>query len=159
TSVDVEDGRNRPNAEKWDVTPKMARFLKHWRHHQFCGVRSVFCQVDGVETAVGLTEVAPHLCKKGKGILHYLKRANDEASPEITRFALKLATGAGKTTVMTMFIVWQIINAVRRLERRTFTHGFLVVPPGITIKAPCFFSEKAVSPFKCLKLKDKLFRA
>ena len=32
------------------------------------------------------------------------------------RLALKLATGAGKTTVMAMIIAWQTINAVRRPE-------------------------------------------
>ena len=48
------------------------------------------------------------------------------------RVALKLATGAGKTTVMAMIIVWQTINAVRHPNSRRFTRGFLVVTPGIT---------------------------
>ena len=34
------------------------------------------------------------------------------------RLALKLATGAGKTTVMAMLIAWQTINAVRRPEQQ-----------------------------------------
>ncbi len=50
------------------------------------------------------------------------------------RFALKLATGAGKTTVMAMLIAWQTINAVRRPQSNRFTRGFLVVAPGLTIK-------------------------
>ena len=50
------------------------------------------------------------------------------------RLALKLATGAGKTTVMAMLIAWQTINAVRRPGSNKFTRGFLVVTPGITIK-------------------------
>ena len=50
------------------------------------------------------------------------------------RLALKLATGAGKTTVMAMLIAWQTINAVRRPQSKRFTRGFLVVAPGITIK-------------------------
>jgi type III restriction enzyme len=50
------------------------------------------------------------------------------------RLALKLATGAGKTTVMAMLIAWQTINAVRRPGSNKFTRGFLVVAPGITIK-------------------------
>jgi type III restriction enzyme len=48
--------------------------------------------------------------------------------------ALKLATGAGKTTVMAMLIAWQTINAVRRPNSKKFTRGFLVVTPGLTIK-------------------------
>ena len=50
------------------------------------------------------------------------------------RVALKLATGAGKTTVMAMVIAWQTINAVRHPNSRRFTRGFLVVTPGITIR-------------------------
>lgn len=50
------------------------------------------------------------------------------------RLALKLATGAGKTTVMAMIIAWQTINAVRRPGSKRFSRGFLVVTPGITIK-------------------------
>src|SRR3989441_6232450 len=50
------------------------------------------------------------------------------------RLALKLATGAGKTTVMAMLIAWQTINAVRRSNSPHFTRGFLVVSPGLTIK-------------------------
>ena len=50
------------------------------------------------------------------------------------RLALKLATGAGKTTVMAMIIAWQTINAVRRPGSKQFTRGFLVVTPGLTIK-------------------------
>ena len=47
---------------------------------------------------------------------------------------MKLATGAGKTTVMAMLIAWQTINAVRRPGSKQFTRGFLVVAPGLTIK-------------------------
>ncbi len=50
------------------------------------------------------------------------------------RLALKLATGAGKTTVMAMLIAWQTINAVRRPGSKNFTRGFLVCTPGLTIK-------------------------
>lgn len=50
------------------------------------------------------------------------------------RIAFKLATGAGKTTVMAMIIAWQTINAVRRPNSKKFSRGFLIVTPGITIK-------------------------
>src|SRR5204863_8952419 len=60
--------------------------------------------------------------------------ANNAYNPELTRPALKLATGAGKTTVMAMLIAWQTINAVRRPQSTRFSRGFLVVAPGLTIK-------------------------
>ena len=77
--------------------------------------------------------MAPH-DKQGKRFLTHLQRANEDANPELLRVALKLATGAGKTTVMAMLIAWQTINAVRRPNSRTFTRGFLIVTPGLTIK-------------------------
>src|SRR5207302_7071130 len=97
------------------------------------GVRPFFCQVEAVEAAIWLTEVAPQ-SKSGKQILDHLAAANRDANPELLRFALKLATGAGKTTVMAMLIAWQTVNAVRRPGSKHFTRGFLVVAPGITIK-------------------------
>src|SRR6185295_4295395 len=60
--------------------------------------------------------------------------ANKEANPELMRLALKLATGAGKTTVMAMLIAWQTVNAVRHPGSRQFSRAFLVITPGITIK-------------------------
>ena len=50
------------------------------------------------------------------------------------RLCLKLATGAGKTTVMAMIIAWQTVNAARSPGSKTFTRGFLIVAPGLTIK-------------------------
>ena len=53
--------------------PETARLLQHWRHHKFSGVRPFFCQVEAVETAIWLTEVAPQ-SKAGKRILDHLDR-------------------------------------------------------------------------------------
>ena len=122
-----------PNPSEWQVTPETSRLLQHWRHHDFADVRPFYCQVEAVETAIWLTEVAPHT-KSGKQILENLAAASKDANPELLRLALKLATGAGKTTVMAMLIAWQTINAVRRPGSKQFTRGFLVVAPGITIK-------------------------
>ncbi len=127
----VDLWRKLPESQ-WRVTPETARLLKHWRHHRFSGIRPFFCQVEAVETAIWLTEVAPRTGRVGKDFLDYLASANRDA--DLPRLALKLATGAGKTTVMAMLIAWQTINAVRRPQSRRFTRGFLVVTPGITIK-------------------------
>ncbi|MCL4759450.1 MAG: DEAD/DEAH box helicase family protein [Rhodocyclaceae bacterium] len=129
----VDSWRALPNPAQWQVTPETARLLQHWRHHDFHGVRPFFCQVEAVETAIWLTEVAPGT-KHGKRLLDHLSAANRDANPELMRLALKLATGAGKTTVMAMLIAWQTINAVRRPASKQFTRGFLICAPGLTIK-------------------------
>ncbi len=130
----VDQWRTLPDPRDWGVTRTTARLLQHWRSHQFSDIRPFFCQVEAVETAIWLTEVAPRLGETGKRILERLASANNDANPELSRLALKLATGAGKTTVMAMIIAWQTINAVRQPNSRRFTRGFLVVAPGITIK-------------------------
>jgi len=130
----VERWRMDTNPNNWNVTPETARLLQHWRHHKFSSFRPFFCQVEAVETLIWLTEVAPQIGKEGRIYIEHLNNANAEANPELARLALKLATGAGKTTVMAMIIAWQTINAVRRPGSKKFTRGFLVVTPGITIK-------------------------
>lgn len=129
----VDQWRALPSPSDWQVTPETAHLLQHWRYHKFNDVRPFFCQIEAVETAIWLTEVAPTIAR-GKGFLELLKNANNDANPELMRLALKLATGAGKTTVMAMLIAWQTINAVRRPGTKKFTRGFLVVTPGLTIK-------------------------
>ena len=131
---EVDKWRALPNPNDWRVTPETARLLQHWRHHNFSSMRPFFCQVEAVETAIWLTEVAPQSGKNGQTFIDHLARANQDANPELMRLALKLATGAGKTTVMAMLIAWQTINAVRRPASKKFTRGFLIVTPGLTIR-------------------------
>ena len=130
----VDKWRIIPDPIQWRVTPETARLLEYWRHHKFSGIRPFFCQVEAVETAIWLTEVAPKMGKSTEGILKALDAANEAANPDLMRLALKLATGAGKTTVMAMLIAWQTVNAVRRPNSKKFTRGFLIVAPGLTIK-------------------------
>lgn len=129
----VTDWRALPQSQ-WRVSPETARLLQHWRHHTFSAIRPFFCQVEAVETAIWLTEVAPQSGKKFEKYLDHLHSSNEDANPGLMRLALKLATGAGKTTVMAMLIAWQTLNAVRNPLKKNFTKGFLVVAPGITIK-------------------------
>jgi type III restriction enzyme len=129
----VESWRALPESQ-WQVTPTTARLLRHWRTHPFANQRPFFCQVEAVETVIWLTEVAPKSSAQGRRFWAHLEAANAAANPELLRLALKLATGAGKTTVMAMLIAWQTLNAVRHPGAKRFSRGFLIVAPGITIK-------------------------
>ena len=130
----VDSWRQLPNPNQWRVTPETARLLQHWRHHHFSNIKPFFCQVEAVETVIWLIEVAPKLGREGRRFLDHLDAANEQANPGLNRLALKLATGAGKTTVMAMIIAWQTINAVRSQGSQKFTRGFLIVTPGLTIR-------------------------
>jgi type III restriction enzyme len=129
----VASWRALPNPADWNVTPTTQRLLQHWRGSQFSNQRPFFCQVEAVETAIWLAEVARGR-RQYADILGELERANGAANPELFRLAFKLATGAGKTTVMAMLIAWQAINHARQPASALFSKGFLLVAPGITIK-------------------------
>jgi type III restriction enzyme len=139
TSSTINEVRQQVNAwrvapsSQWQVSPETARLLEHWRSHPFSDLRPFFCQVEAMETLIWLTEVAPN-STTGKRLLDHLASVSRDANPDLQRLALKLATGAGKTTVMAMTIAWQTINAVRKPGSKTFTRGFLVCAPGLTIK-------------------------
>jgi len=130
----VSAWRNLPNPKQWHVTPETARLLDHWRHHRFEKFQPFFCQIEAVETAIWLAEVASDRAAAGAKIWTHIRGANKEANPELLRMALKLATGAGKTTVMAMLIAWQTVKAARHSGSQKFSRAFLVITPGITIK-------------------------
>jgi type III restriction enzyme len=129
----IASWRELSNPADWSVTPATAQLLRHWRHHNFQSVRPFFCQVEAVETAIWLTEVARRE-KRYKHLWAHIEGANQDANPEILRLALKMATGSGKTTVMAMLIAWQTVNAVRSPSSSLYSRGFLLVAPGITIR-------------------------
>ena len=132
---EVTRWRQLPNPHQWQVTPETGRLLAHWRRTDgWRDIRPFFCQVEAVETAIWLTEVAPK--RRDQRTRRFLKRL-EEANAEhgdLPRLALKLATGAGKTMVMAMLIAWQTINAVRRPNSPYFSRAFLIVAPGLTIR-------------------------
>ncbi len=128
----VASWRTLPNAGDWGVTPTTARLLNHWRHHEFQQYPPFFCQIEAVETAIWLTEVARNQGRYAK-FWNHIRGANEQANPELMRVAMKMATGTGKTTVMAMLIAWQALNAVRSPTSNLFSRGFLIITPGITI--------------------------
>ncbi len=109
------------------MTPETQRLLLHWRDPSRAR-RLFFCQCEAVETLIYLTEVAPQRFRK------QIEDANNEANPGLYRLACKMATGAGKTTVMGMIIAWHAVNKARRSGSKTFTDAFLLIAPGITIR-------------------------
>ncbi len=135
----VAEWRVRPE-HLWNVTAETAQLLRHWRTFPFSNQRPFFCQIEAAEVAIWLTEVA-NSTESGRKILAQLLRSNrsayEDEVPEASmlyRICFKLATGAGKTTVMAMLIAWQSVNAARRPTSDHFTRGFLIVAPGLTIR-------------------------
>lgn len=113
------------------VTATTSRLLAYWTNGER-EKKLFFCQIEAVETAVYVTEVAR---KYGDAwIENDLKAANDTSNPGLPRIALKMATGSGKTVVMAMLIAWQALNKLEDRHDARFADAFLLVTPGITIR-------------------------
>jgi type III restriction enzyme len=117
------------------------RLLEYWQRedrerHQ----KLFFCQIEAMETAIYLTEVASASLRRRDrrtvdlSLAEQLHNANAEYNDGIPRVALKIATGGGKTIVMAMLIAWQALNRAARPGDDRFCTNFLLVTPGITVR-------------------------
>jgi type III restriction enzyme len=92
--------------------------------------RLFFAQVEAAETVIFLTE--------GRTDLRQGIDVPPEEVPDgvdaFRRYACKMATGAGKTTVMGMLIAWSVLNKVASRGDARFSDVALVVCPNVTIR-------------------------
>ena len=120
----VKDWRAR---EYPGITGITKRLLEHWYNLEERDYRRFFfCQLDAIETLIWLTE-GPDADKVGIVI-------PSDKGP-FTRLCSKMATGSGKTIVMSMLIAWQIINKVTYPQDPRFSKYIFVVAPGLTVKS------------------------
>ncbi|MGI5818079.1 MAG: BPTD_3080 family restriction endonuclease [Armatimonadota bacterium] len=113
------------------VTSTTRDLLRHWQRPDR-ERRLFFCQMEAVETAIWIAEVAH---KTGDDwVRNQLDQANENANPGLFRIAFKMATGTGKTVLMAMLIAWQVLNKIANPHDARFYDAFLVVTPGITIR-------------------------
>lgn len=119
----------RERVRKWrergypGVTPLTRQLLNHWNHPER-ERKLFFCQREAVETLIWLME-APPAEKQGIEI---------PKDNELVRYACKMATGSGKTIVMSMVIAWQVLNKLANPQDRRFSDAVLLVCPNLTIK-------------------------
>ena len=59
---------------------------------------------------------------------------NIPADGDWVRECLKLATGTGKTVVMSILIAWNVLNKVANPRDARFSKNILIIAPGITVK-------------------------
>lgn len=108
------------------ITIVTRKLLEHWhdetaRQHPF-----YFCQLEAIETLIWWVEGA-EAYKQG------IHLPGDGGAWE--RLCNKMATGAGKTTVMAMIITWQVLNALTYPKRnKDFSRAVFIVAPGLTVK-------------------------
>lgn len=113
------------------TTNTTAKLLEHWLSADR-GRRLFFCQIEALETAIYLLEVAHKVGDAWSQ--NQLQQFNQAANPLLFRIAIKMATGSGKTVVMAMLIAWQSLNKLANPQDARFADSFLIVTPGITIR-------------------------
>ena len=103
------------------ITRTTARLLEYWQRPDR-ERRLFFCQIEALETASYITEVAG---KYGDAwIENELRRANEDANPLLYRIAIKMATGSGKTLVMAMLIAWHVLNKLANPQDARFSDAY-----------------------------------
>ena len=116
------------------VTATTCELLNYWRRegrkHRF-----FFAQLEAAETVIFLNEARSDFLQ---GINIPLDEPGDEKKRQgfnaFKRYATKMATGSGKTTVMGLLAAWSILNKVHDRSNSKYSDAVLVVCPNVTIR-------------------------
>lgn len=120
----------RPRVAAWkkegypNTTGITKKLLEYWSSPTARDNRLFWCQLEAIETAIWLTE-ASEAEKQGIDI---------PTTGEWQRQCLKLATGTGKTVVMSMLIAWQALNKIASPKDIRFSKHILIISPGLTVR-------------------------
>lgn len=123
--------RIRERVDEWreagypGITGMTRRLLEHWLDPEARTLRFYFCQMEAIETLIWWVE-GPQNFKQG------IFLPGDGGQWE--RICSKMATGTGKTVLMGLIIVWQVVNALTYPKRKEFSIAVLVVTPGLTVR-------------------------
>jgi len=158
TSWDLSDGtlaRSRDYAPAYEMVlvNRIRERLNTWRSQGWPGVtrttlellqwwgrdgrqfRLFFAQREAAETVIFLTEARQDFLQ---GIsVPWDEPSEDQKSQgakAFRRYACKMATGSGKTTVMGMLAAWSILNKVNNRGDARFSDVVFVVCPNVTIR-------------------------
>ena len=126
------------------VTPTTASLLNYWFGEGFCnerarnfheGQRQAILNIIYLHEVMGENSVMDAY----QGIIPELMDRADLAQLakpkyQMPKYAVKMATGTGKTWVMHALLIWQMLNARHEdVESGRFTQKFLIVAPGLIV--------------------------
>jgi type III restriction enzyme len=116
------------------VTRTTLELLQWWRR-EGREKRLFYAQIEALETVIFLTEARADFLQ---GIAVPRDEPSDDRKSEgftgFLRYACKMATGSGKTTVMGMLAAWSILNKINDRSDGRFSDVVLVVCPNVTIR-------------------------
>ena len=97
--------------------------------------RLFFAQLETAKIVIFLTEGPQDLLQ---GIAIPLDEPSNQAREvgykAFLRYAMKMATGTGKTTVMGMLAAWSILNKVADPKNKRYSDTVLIICPNVTIR-------------------------
>jgi type III restriction enzyme len=126
------------------VTPITRELLKYWFMEPFYSQRE-FNFHEGQKQAI-LNTIYLHEVAKTRSVMDMYRLVNkkilaelgqnqiDNEKNDYSKYAVKMATGTGKTWVMHVLVLWQYLNA-KYQENNTgmFSKNFLLVAPGLIV--------------------------
>ena len=151
TSLELAKRLSETVNEAWEsgelldqVTPTTQELLKFWFSEEYCSLRNRNFHA-GQRQAI-LNIVYLHEVLKAKNVLGYYERLMpdmmafsdlgtlNQQKYQMPKYAVKMATGTGKTWVMHALLIWQMLNARHEdVKSGRFTKNFLLVAPGLIV--------------------------
>ena len=126
------------------VTPTTQELLKFWFSEEYCSLRQRNFHA-GQRQAI-LNIIYLHEVMGVKNVLDYYQQLTPDLMPvvdlgalgqqkyQMPKYAVKMATGTGKTWVMHALLLWQTLNARHEdVKSGRFTKNFLIVAPGLIV--------------------------
>lgn len=112
--------------------------LAHWFERDHPGGFAYHSfQREAIETLIYVWEVAKVRSRAAllEKFAQSLEGVRLPPFDEFSRYAVKMATGSGKTKVMSLAIVWQFMNAAREAEEigKDYARTFLVIAPNVIV--------------------------
>lgn len=124
------------------ITDTTRILLNYWFHadHKLATGRPFRyhrSQQEAIETLVFVWEFEKVRSRKGL-LQRYATDLHDVALPpydDFARYCIKMATGSGKTKVMSLAIAWQYLNAVREQDAvaKDYAKTFLLIAPNVIV--------------------------
>ena len=119
----------------WPGVTRTTLELLQWWRRDGRDKRLFFAQIEAAETVIFLKEARPDFLQ---GIAVPVDEPSSQQKENgiraFSRYACKMATGAGKTTVMGMIAAWSILNKVNSRGNARFSDVVLIVCPNVTIR-------------------------
>ncbi len=125
------------------VTPTTGELLRFWFSEEYCSLRSRNFHA-GQRQAI-LNIIYLHEVLGARNVLDYYERVTPDLMPsldlgmlgrqkyQMPKYAVKMATGTGKTWVMHALLLWQMLGARHNPDDKRFTQNFLIVAPGLIV--------------------------